>query len=156
MHTIIAIDPGANGGIAVRFSEYKEAYPMPDTFGDIIDLFRSRSIYAPSGNIVCYLEKVSGFAGKGRPGAHMFKFGEGFGFLQGVIMSASIKLVLVRPQEWQKHFALGTAKACVNKREWKNKLKAEAQRRFPTLAVTLKTADALLILDYAIAKEGNA
>lgn len=151
MHTIIAIDPGKDGGIAVRFSEYKEAYPMPDTFGDIIDLLRS--IYAPSGNIVCYLEKVSGFAGKGRPGAHMFKFGEGFGFLQGVIMSASIKLVLVRPQEWQKHFALGTAAACTGKREWKNKLKAEAQRRYPRLDVTLKTADALLLLDYAIAKE---
>ena len=135
----------------MRFSEYKEAYPMPDTFGDIIDLFRS--IYAPSGNIVCYLEKVSGFAGKGRPGAHMFKFGEGFGFLQGVIMSASTKLVLVRPQEWQKFFSLGTAKACVNKREWKNKLKAEAQRRYPRLDVTLKTADALLLLEYAMAKE---
>ena len=124
---------------------------MPDTFGDIIDLLRS--IYAPHPNAVCYLEKVSGFAGKGRPGAHMFKFGEGFGFLQGVIMSASIKLVLVRPQEWQKFFSLGTAAACTGKREWKNKLKAEAQRRYPRLDVTLKTADALLLLDYAIAKE---
>jgi hypothetical protein len=86
----------------------------------------------------------------------MFKFGEGFGFLQGVIMSASTKLVLVRPQEWQKFFSLGTAAACTGKREWKNKLKSEAQRRYPQLDVTLKTADALLILDYAIAEEGNA
>ena len=154
MHTIIAIDPGANGGISVRFPEYTEAYPMPKTFGDIVDLLRS--IYAPHPNAVCYLERVSGFAGKGHPGSRMFKFGEGFGFLQGVLMSASTKLVFVRPQEWQKHFALGTAASCTGKREWKNKLKAEAQRRFPTLAVTLKTADALLILDYAIAKEGNA
>lgn len=34
-------------------------------------------------------------------------------------------------------------------RDWKNKLKAEAQRRFPGLTVTLKNADALLLLEYA-------
>ena len=31
--------------------------------------------------------------------------------------------------------------------QWKNKLKAEAQRLFPDIRVTLKTADALLILE---------
>ena len=35
------------------------------------------------------------------------------------------------------------------KTAWKNKLKAEAQRRFPDLRVTLKTCDALLILEVA-------
>lgn len=35
------------------------------------------------------------------------------------------------------------------KREWKNKLKAEAQRRYPDIKVTLGTADALLILSAA-------
>jgi hypothetical protein len=34
--------------------------------------------------------------------------------------------------------------------EWKRKLKEEAQRLFPNMDVTLKTADALLILEYAI------
>lgn len=34
-------------------------------------------------------------------------------------------------------------------RDWKNKLKAESQRRFPTLSNTLANADALLILDYS-------
>lgn len=33
------------------------------------------------------------------------------------------------------------------KREWKNKLKATAQQRHPSITVTLGTADALLILD---------
>jgi len=31
--------------------------------------------------------------------------------------------------------------------QWKNKLKAEAQRLYPDIKVTLKTADALLILE---------
>lgn len=34
--------------------------------------------------------------------------------------------------------------------EWKNKLKASAQRLYPKLKVTLLTSNAILILDYAI------
>ena len=41
------------------------------------------------------------------------------------------------------------------KRDWKNRLKEEAQRRFPQLNVTLKTCDALLLLDAAIKLEGE-
>lgn len=41
------------------------------------------------------------------------------------------------------------------KREWKGKLLAEAQRRFPGLKITLATADCLLILDYARMQERN-
>ena len=41
-------------------------------------------------------------------------------------------------------------------REWKEFLKLEAERRFPTLAgITLKTCDALLILDAACKLEGQ-
>lgn len=40
------------------------------------------------------------------------------------------------------------------KREWKAKLKAEAERRYPDIRVTLKTCDALLILEAAILLEG--
>jgi len=94
------------------------------------------------------LEKVGGFVGKGQPGSSMFKFGAHYGFLMGVVQALGVRLVLVRPQTWQKVFGLGTAASCANSREWKNRLKAEAQRRFPHLAVTLATADALLILDW--------
>jgi hypothetical protein len=95
---------------------------------------------------------VSGFAGKAQPGSAMFKFGDQFGFLKGVLQTLGIRLELVRPQVWQKAFGLGTASACASKTIWKNKLKAEAQRRFPHLEVTLKTADALLILEYGLMK----
>jgi hypothetical protein len=129
---------------------------MPETQGDLLALIREIKATAdaecepgrPSG-LLCVLEEVSGFAGKAQPGSAMFRFGEHFGFVKGVIQALSIRLVLVRPQVWQKGFGLGTASACGSKTEWKNKLKAEAQRRFPHLKVTLKTADALLILEYA-------
>ena len=83
----------------------------------------------------------------------MFRFGEHFGFVKGVIQALEIRLLLVRPQVWQKGFGLGTASACSSKTEWKNKLKAEAQRRFPHLKVTHKTADALLILEWALREQ---
>ena len=53
-------------------------------------------------------------------------------------------------------FGLGTAASCASKSEWKNKLKAEAQRRFPQLNVTLKTADALLIIEWVRAARGQS
>jgi hypothetical protein len=125
---------------------------MPETQGDLLALLRSfRAAADVEGhNLVCVLEEVSGFAGKAQPGSAMFRFGEHFGFVKGVVQALGIRLVLVRPQAWQKGFGLGTAAACHSKSEWKNKLKAEAQRRFPQLSVTLKTADALLILERSI------
>lgn len=41
------------------------------------------------------------------------------------------------------------------KRDWKNKLKAEAQRRFPAIKVTLDNCDALLIHSVAMEIERN-
>jgi hypothetical protein len=151
MKTIVAIDPGVTGGIAVWGYGKTECHPMPETEGDRVDFIKSVKAAAAmeGGEVVCVLEKVGGYAGKGQPGSAMFRFGEHFGFLKGVIQTLEIRLVLVRPQVWQKGFGLGTASACRTKSEWKNKLKAEAQRLFPHLPVTLKTADALLILEYA-------
>ena len=163
MSVIIAIDPGVSGGIAVQVFGVVDCQPMPPTGGDLHELLRRIQVAAANSGVVpvCYLECVGGFVGTGQPGSAMFKFGEGYGFIKGVIQTLGIRLVLVRPQVWQKVFGLGTASRCASKREWKNKLKAEAQRRFPELTVTLPTADALLILDWvratqAITGEGAA
>ena len=154
MKTILAIDPGLSGGIAVARMGEVECWPMPGTQGDLLALVREIKTAAAveGGELVCVLEEVSGFAGKAQPGSAMFRFGEHFGFIKGVVQALEVRLVLVRPQVWQKGFGLGTASACRTKSEWKNKLKAEGQRRFPQLNVTLKTADALLILEYALGK----
>jgi hypothetical protein len=157
MNTLIAIDPGLSGGLAVARFGKSECYPMPETQGDLLALVRDIKAAAdvecePHGlkqETVCVLEEVNGFVGTAQPGSAMFRFGEHYGFVKGVVQALGIKLVLVRPQAWQKVFGLGTASRCASKTEWKNKLKAEAQRRFPHLKVTLKTADALLILEFA-------
>jgi crossover junction endodeoxyribonuclease RuvC len=150
VNVVMAIDPGVSGGIAVSAFGKTFCHAMPATDGDRVEMIRSFQQMAASECVspVCVLEEVSGFVGKAQPGSAMFKFGEGYGFLKGVIQALGIKLVLVRPQVWQKAFGLGTASRCASKSEWKNKLKAEAQRRFPQLPVTLATADALLILEW--------
>ena len=156
MSTIIAIDPGLSGGVAVSQFGKTVCYAMPETQGDLLDMVRDIRTAAmiEEGGLVCVLEEVSGFAGKAQPGSAMFRFGEHFGFIKGVVQALEIRLVLVRPQAWQKGFGLGTASSCASKTIWKNKLKAEAQRRFPHLNVTLKTADALLSLEHSISAAG--
>ena len=152
MKVFIAIDPGVSGGIAVAMFGATVCHAMPATQGDVLELIRDlkRAADVECALCECVLEEVGGFAGKAQPGSAMFKFGEGYGFLKGVVQALGIKLVLVRPQVWQKSFNLGTASRCASKSEWKNKLKAEAQRRFPQLPVTLATADALLILEWSL------
>jgi crossover junction endodeoxyribonuclease RuvC len=152
MRTILAIDPGLSGGVAIMRFGKTECWAMPKTQGDLFTLVRDMKTAAATeaGELVCVLEQVGGFAGKAQPGSAMFRFGEHFGFVKGVIQALEIRLVMVRPQVWQRGFGLGTASGCASRTEWKNKLKAEAQRRFPQLNVTLKTADALLLLEHAM------
>lgn len=144
---IIAIDPGAIGGIATHDGETTCLYAMPTTEGDIVDMLRSLSA---DGYQQVYIEKVGGFAGgAGQPGSSMFRFGFGVGVLHGACMALALPVILVTPQQWQKRLGVGT-KGALSTTEWKNKLKSEAQRRYPHLKITLKTADAVLLLDYAI------
>lgn len=142
---IIAIDPGANGGIAI-FSVDKErlieVVKMPDTPQDLLDLISKYQT-----NSICYLERVGGLPGMG--GASMFNFGKGFGHLEMALLCRKIPTTEVTPQKWQKALQLGT-KGHKSSSQWKNKLKAKAQQLYPKVPkITLATSDALLILEYA-------
>lgn len=161
MKSFLAIDPGASGGLAwtgCRDSRDVVASYTPETDSDYVELLRSLLIgSAMEGNALsAYVEKVGGFtkAGGRQPGSTMFKFGFGCGVIEGALRALKIPTIYVLPRTWQKHFNLGTASACDTKTIWKNKLKSEAQRRYPEIKVTLATADALLILSYA--RETNA
>jgi len=146
----IAVDPGATGGIAVRFcGQEPYAWPMPDTDGDLRDEIEALTERADKEKLKCvaYVEKVGGYvAGVRAPGSAMFRFGEGYGYIRGVLDAHRWEVRLVRPQAWQKLVGLGT-KGKATRTEWKARLRAEAQRRFPRLKVTNAVADALLLLD---------
>lgn len=156
MKSLLCIDPGASGGIAHGFVNGSAvAFSMPNTEADVVQTISDCKAQcgAEGVDFVAYVERVGGFVGKQQPGSAMFKFGFGCGVIEGALRALGIRTIYVRPQEWQKHFSLGTAASCASKTEWKQKLRAEAQRRFPQLKVTLATADALLLLEYARAKE---
>lgn len=173
MKLIIAIDPGASGGIAWRTGDGEtRVISIPETRRDCIDLLRE--IYEKwSSNCVAYIEKISPYIPGGGATA-MFHFGANVERMGCIIETLGIRLIEVPPKKWQQHFGLGksdrisatkdmdkaqkkrvTAHNAKAKGAWKNKLKAEAQRRYPGIKVTLKTCDALLILDYAIAAESK-
>jgi len=146
--TTIAVDPGLSSGIAYQLDgQPAQAVAMPSTEGDLVDLLRN--LAAGAKEAVAFVEEVGGYVGKAQPASSAFKFGRNFGFTLGVLQTLGIRVELVRPQRWQKSLGLGSASGCASKTEWKNKLKASAQRLYPNLKPTLATADALLILDYA-------
>lgn len=89
---------------------------------------------------IAVLEKVHAMPGNG--GVSMFSFGQNFGFWRGVLQGLRIPFVMVTPQAWQK----GLVPPKVKGPDRKRALKQLAAERYPNLKVTLKTADALLML----------
>lgn len=153
MTKILAIDPGKAGGFALHDGETVTTWPMPQTDGDVVDLLVSIKEQHPDVEVV--IEQVRGYAGKAQPGSAMFRFGWGVGGLHHACLALGIRLTQVTPQRWQRAIAGLGIKGGRQTREWKNALKAEAQRRYPEQRVTLKTCDALLILDWALAQRGS-
>ena len=137
-----AIDPGCSGGIAWQGNGAIVCMVMPETEGDIVNAIKTLFC---EGIEEIWMEEIVGFIPKAAPGA-MFTFGKNYGFIKGVIMALGIRLVTVKPKVWQKALALGDKKSYG--KEWKNHLKAKAQELFPQTYITLKTSDALLILEY--------
>ena len=146
-----AIDPGASGGFAWHDAEGAKAIAMPKTEGDIRDQILR---LAAEGYRTCYIERVGGFIGTPQPGGAMFKFGRGYGFLLGVMAAYSVRVELVQAHTWQQTMGIGT-KGKLTTGQWKNRLKAKAQQLYPGIQVTLATADALLILEYATGRINN-
>ena len=147
--TIVAIDPGKNGGIAWQSPDEKACcVKMPETEGDLITLIRERACVHNTGQVVFHVENMVKHMGAGIPASAMAVYARNFGFLCGCIQMTGCVLRLVTPQEWMKSLGMGK-KRDYEGREWKNHLKSEAQRRYPHLNITLCTADALLILSHA-------
>lgn len=144
MRTIIGIDPGSAGGIAVLKGPKVETYNMPETYPDIYNLLASLK----DDDTLAVLEDV----GHGMPGQSSKAtavFARHNGHLEMALYSLGIRTVKVTPQKWQRYYSNSLGKSSAyEKREWKNKLKGLAQQMYPTTKVTLKNADAILIANY--------
>ena len=143
----IGIDPGVSGGIAWTSPLGDQCKPMPATLHDTIDLLESILDQQADGKTVVYIEELPKYVGP-IPSSAVFVMARNYGQLEGALATMDVSIRHVKPQAWQKALGLGTSKGG-SKSDWKNKLKAKAQHLFPEEEVTLKTADALLILNAA-------
>lgn len=148
---IIAIDPGASGGIAIWDKGIKSLYKCPqdvEKMADIVNNSVNGSWINGDGQSIAYIEQVHAFPTDARSSA--FKFGTNYGKWLGILGAKKIKTILVSPQKWMKYY----------QKKFKFKLpkdKTKRKRRLKELAadytdktVTLYNADAILIAMYGV------
>ena len=151
LYSLIGIDPGLAGGIAVLEDDTLHTYKMPETYADIFITLKELKENFNVNKAV--LEKV----GAGMPGQSSkatATFARHNGHLEMALYALGIQTEEVTPQKWQKFYSnqIGSSKG-LTKTEWKNKLKGLAQRLYPKTKVTLNTADAILLAHYGKSKE---
>jgi len=137
--TVLGIDPGASGGIALIGDCDDQAVKMPETERDTYDLIRQYAVWAD----VAIIEKVGAMPGNGVAG--MFRFGQSYGFLRASLIASGIPFEAVTPAKWQRSFGLPTVKSSGGITAKKNRHKSKAQELWPSIKITHATADALLI-----------
>lgn len=158
-NTIVAIDPGASGGIALYAKgTIKMTAKMPSSTMEMQKTFMYiKSTYE---NVIVYVEKVQAY-GKADddPGK---KFGinkmlKNYNQLITVIELCGLKYVEVHPVSWQSTLGLrfkNTEKLPQHKFKTfrKNKYKDYAENIFPEVKVTMATSDALCIVQFVLVK----
>ena len=145
---VIAVDPGAKGGIAFKRGDkitLKGFTKFTET--EFLEAVRD---YDPE-KTVAVVESVPPYVGKAIPSSSAFKLGYNYGFECGALMALRFPLHLVKPQKWQAGLS-GLAGLTGTPR--KRQLKNHACRLYPQLKITLATADALLILDWWLNDRG--
>lgn len=150
----LGLDPGSSGGIAM-IDDSGEATALSlvnKTEHDIAGFIETD----PAAKYMAIIERVGATPQMGVVSA--FTFGQAYGFVRGLLAAYRIPFEEVHPQSWQKEVGAWIAPPKKIKdmspkeksdwqREKKNHFKAVAQRLFPSLKVTLGTADALLLAE---------
>ncbi|MBU4460768.1 MAG: hypothetical protein KJ579_09390 [Verrucomicrobia bacterium] len=149
MTPILAIDPGASGGYAWRDAEgIVHAAALPEGMTAQVDALRALAAGTPG--LTAVVERV----GWWMPGDHpnsACKFARHCGHLEAALYALGVPSRTVPPQVWMK--TLGTLPKA--KPDRKRAIRELVARRHPHLTVTLATADALGILEWATAREGG-
>ena len=142
---IIGIDPGKFGGISLISDD--NIFVIPYTVENLTeyDIDAIVSGLKSMGPCHCFIEKVG--AARGQGVTSMFTFGQGYGFWRGLLVAYKIPFEEVAPTVWQPAMKCKT-RGKSTKTEHKQHLKQRAQQLFPSINITLATADALLIAEY--------
>ena len=150
MKPLIVIDPGVSGGLVWTDRDGRpHAEPMPEGMTGQADRLRSLAVELPGAAAV--IEKVGCYM-PGNAGPAAATFARHCGHLEAILYVLGIPTTAVVPGVWQR--ALGAFPK--DKSERKRANRELMARRFPTLTVTLKTADALGILCWAMTAHGQS
>lgn len=101
MTTILGIDPGETGAIAILHnSQYEfDVYDMPPNPADLAELIGTL------GDIdMAYLEKAQAMPNQGV--SSMFNYGVGYGTIIGILAARSIPYTLITPAVWKRALGL--------------------------------------------------
>lgn len=179
--SVLGIDPGASGGMVLLQPIQTGLSPEVFKFAGCtsLDIVMQVSFWVDTVQLIV-MEEVGARPGEGAPRA--FSQGRNFGLIEGAAMASCERLILVKPNAWQralgcpvtrkvakptgdggstfyeqeahkKALALYRQAKSRAKRDHKNDLKAMAQRLFPRERVTLDTCDAFLLAHYALTIE---
>jgi crossover junction endodeoxyribonuclease RuvC len=156
---ILGIDPGKTGGIAHistltcnMSNREMETYSFKDrSYTEIADYMARYTRI----DVKAYLEKVHSMPAQGVSSS--FKFGEGFGALQGMLAAYEIPFEFVTPQKWQKELSIPKRTKMEKQSDFKRRLKDTAQRLYPihVKKIDSSTADAVLIMHYGLKLNGE-
>ena len=138
----IGIDPGKRGAIAFIYPD-GGVYVMPLLETTLVNVL-SAIAGLPAR---CCLERVHAMPKQGV--ASTFSFGEGYGFIKGVLECNGVSYQEIPPQQWKKEFGLNSEKR--NSVEVCHKLFPDVSLR-PTERSKIDSdgmAEALLMAEYA-------
>jgi len=150
MTSVIAIDPGASGGLAwVTEDGVIRAERMPDGMTAIVDRLRELGCELPDCSAV--VEKVGQWVPGDHPNAAT-KFARHCGNVEATLYALGVPFREVAPGVWMRSLGKLPSEKAARKRA----IRELMARRYPHLKVTLKTADALGILTWEMEKERRA
>ena len=134
--TIVAIDPGKSGGVAVVHYDNSHIlssvlYNCPDSTKDMANIIRSveNSCIIDDKKLSIVIEHVWSFPTDARSSA--FKFGTNYGMWLGILATNNITPIKVSPFKWMQEFA----PLPKIKKERKQMLKQIAQEMLNTSSV---------------------
>jgi len=145
--TLVAVDPGASGGLAIRDCGGSIwLQPMPDSLPALVGLLRTYK----TADAELWIEEVPKFTGKNIPSSTTAVLFQNVGRVEGAAVALGYSLHRVPPKVWQEPLGLGGRKSVDTQAQWKRKLRGKAEELYPTLDITLATADAVLVLHFVL------
>lgn len=136
---VIGLDPGSSSG-AIAYVAGDEGWAWPIEKMTTHEVWARIRLLAQVARLGV-LERVHAMPKQGVSSS--FKFGASFGAMDMALIAVGrLRVELVQPAKWQRAVMKKTTKGD------KRVSREFAQRRFPGLHITDKTADALLIAEY--------